>query len=158
MREARSPSPHLPSMQRYFETLVLFDPRITPVLYPLMIVAGAAWSAMHRPGWLLWIVAVYVGFTVFPLSIFDNPPCHLRVAEPADQLPRPARRRRGARVDGGVAFAIVARGAVVGTALLALSAVGVVAAGAASSASSRISSSSGRSSSGTCRSFRRKAR
>ncbi len=79
MREARSPAPHVPSVRNYFKTLLLFDPRITPIIYPLMLVVGAAWAAIRRPGWLLWTVAVYVGFTVFALSIFDNPPYHLRV-------------------------------------------------------------------------------
>jgi hypothetical protein len=126
MREARSPSPRLPSVQRYFETLLLFDPRITPVIYPLMIVAGAAWSAIRRPGWLLWIVAVYVGFTVFALSIFDNPPYHLR----AQNLPMSYLVLLGA---GAVPAWMAAwrshrqLGAVVGIALFALSAVGVVA-------------------------------
>ncbi len=126
MREGRAPSPRIPSMQRYFETLLLFDPRVTPILYPLMIVAGAAWSAIRRPGWLLWIVAVYVGFTVFALSIFDNPPYHLR----AQNLPTSYLVLLGA---GAVPVWTAAwrlhrqLGAVVGIALLVLLAVGVVA-------------------------------
>src|SRR5439155_145932 len=47
-------------------------------IYPLMLVAGAAWAAIRRPGWLVWTVGVYVGFTVFTLSIFDNPQYNLR--------------------------------------------------------------------------------
>ncbi len=125
MREGRSPSQELPLMSRYVETLLLFDPRITPVIYPLTIVAGGVWSAIHRPGWLLWIVGVYVGFTMFSLSIFDNPPYHLR----AQDLPNSYLVLLGA----GVAPLWMAawrshrrRGAIVGIALLVLSAVGVV--------------------------------
>ena len=126
MREGRSPPPHLPTLQRYLETLVLFDPRITPVVYWLIMGAGAVWFAMHRPGWLLWIVGVYVGFSLFTLSIFDNPPWRLR----AQNLPMSYLVLLGA---GAVPAWMAAwhsnrrRGAVVGTALLALSAVGVVA-------------------------------
>ena len=124
--ESRSPSPRLPSMQRYLETLLLFDPSATPVLYQVMIAAGAAWWAIHRRGWLLWIVAVYVGFTVFTLSIFDNPPWRLR----AQNLPMSYLVLLGA---GVVPLWTAAwrshreRGAVVGTGLLVLAAVGVVA-------------------------------
>ena len=78
IHEARSPAPRVPSLRRYLQTLVLLQPQVTPILYPLMTIAGAAWAALRRPGWLLWIVAVYVGYTVFALSIFDNPPWHLR--------------------------------------------------------------------------------
>jgi hypothetical protein len=126
MREARAPSPGFPPVQRYFESLVVLDPRTTPIIYPLMIVAGAAWSAMHRPGWLLWIVAVYVGFTVFALSIFDNPPWLFR----AQNLPTSYLVLLGA---GAVPLWTAAwrsrrrLGAIVGTALLVLSAVVVVA-------------------------------
>lgn len=125
MREGRSPSPQAPSLQRYVDTLVLFDPQITPIVYPVMIVAGVVWSAMHRPGWLLWIVAVYVGFTVFALSIFDNPQYHLR----AQNLPTTYLVLLGA---GAVPLWMAAwrrrrqLGAAVGLALLVLSAVGVV--------------------------------
>jgi hypothetical protein len=126
MREARSPAPHLSSMHRYLDTLVVFDSRITPVVYPLMIVAGAGWWAMRRPGWFLWIVGVYVGFTVFALSIFENPPWLLR----AQNLPMSYL----VLLAGGAVPVWMAawrshprRGAVVGMALLALAAVGVVA-------------------------------
>ncbi|MEO7433885.1 MAG: hypothetical protein ABI080_00190 [Candidatus Binatia bacterium] len=126
MGDGRSPSPHVPSLQRYVETLILFDSQITPVVYWVLIVAGAAWWAIHRPGWLLWIVAVYLGFTIFTLSIFDNPPWRLR----AQNLPMSFLVLLGA---GAVPMWMAAwrshrqRGAVVGSVLLALMAVGVVA-------------------------------
>jgi len=125
MREGGSPSPHVPSLQRYGETLILFDAQITPVVYWVLIGAGAAWWAIHRPGWLLWIVAVYLGFTIFTLSIFDNPPWRLR----AQNLPMSFLVLLGA---GAVPMWMAAwrsqrqRGAVVGSTLLALAAVGVV--------------------------------
>jgi hypothetical protein len=126
MGEGRSPSPQLPSMRRYLDTLVVFDQRITPVVYPLMIVLGAVWWARHGLGWLLWIVGVYVGFTMFGLSIFDNPQYHLR----AQSLPTSYLVLLGA---GAVPLWRAAwrsrrrLGAVVGSTLLVLAAVGVVA-------------------------------
>lgn len=78
MGEGRSPSPALPSLGRYLHTLVLLDGSVTPRVQRWMIAVGAVWAAIRRPGWLLWVVGVYVGFTVFSLSIFDNPPYHLR--------------------------------------------------------------------------------
>ncbi len=78
MQEGRSPTPRLPSLHRWVDTLVVLDPGITPIIYPLLAAVGAAWAATRRPGWLLWIAAVYVGFTLFFLSVFDNPPFHRR--------------------------------------------------------------------------------
>jgi 4-amino-4-deoxy-L-arabinose transferase-like glycosyltransferase len=77
-RDARSPAPHLPPVEQYFPSLLLFDPQITPMIYPVMLAAGAVWAAMRRPGWLIWLVAVYVGFTLFTISIFNNPAYRLR--------------------------------------------------------------------------------
>lgn len=125
MRSGRSPSPGVPSLSRYLDTLVVVDPRITPSIYRVMIVVGAIWAAFRRPGWLLWILSVYVGFTVFALSIFDNPQFHLR----AQNLPTSYLVLLGA----GVVPVWMAlwgsrrqAGAVVGTVLLVLSAVVVV--------------------------------
>jgi hypothetical protein len=78
IQKSGSPAPRPVSLRRYLETLTLLDPAITPVIYPLMLVVGAGWAATRRRGWLLWVVAVYVGFTVFSLSMFDNPPWRLR--------------------------------------------------------------------------------
>ncbi|MCC6847413.1 MAG: glycosyltransferase family 39 protein [Deltaproteobacteria bacterium] len=126
LREARAPAPQVPSPQRYLATLVLFDPRITPVVYPLTIAAGAAWYAMRRPGWLLWIVSVYVGFTALGLSIFDNPQYHLRT----QSLPTSYLVLLGAGVAPLWMAAWRTRrrlGAVVGIAFVVGSAIGVVA-------------------------------
>jgi len=126
MRSGRSPSPGIPSLSRYLDTLVAFDPRITPLVHRVAIVVGAAWAVFRRPGWMLWILAVYVGFTVFGLSIFDNPQFHFR----AQNLPTSFLVMLGA----GVAPVWMAlwgarrrAGVVVGLALLVVSAVTVVA-------------------------------
>jgi hypothetical protein len=125
-REGRSPGVHLPTVGRYIETLVLFDPRITPIVYLPMLIVGGAWAAIRRPGWLLWIVAVYLGFTVFALSIFDNPQFNLR----EQILPTSYLVLLGAGVVP-VWMSVWRRhhqmAARLGIALLALSAVGVVA-------------------------------
>jgi hypothetical protein len=125
MREARSPAAHLPDVRQYVDGLVLLDPHITPIVYPLLIVAGAAWAAVRRPGWLLWIVCVYVGFTMFAHSIFDNPPWRLR----SQTLPNSYL----VLLAGGAASVWIAAwrrhrqlGAVLGTTLLLGSAIGIV--------------------------------
>jgi hypothetical protein len=124
-REGRPPSPHAFSLRRYYETLLLLDPGVTPIVYPVMIVAGAAWAAVRRPGWLLWIAAVYLGFTAFSLSVFDNPPFHLR----AQNLPMSYL----VLLAGGAVPAWMAAwrrhrrsGALIGVALLVASVAGVV--------------------------------
>jgi hypothetical protein len=125
MRAARAPAAQFPSTQRYFASLVLFDQRVTPIVYLLMIGVGAAWAAMHRPGWVLWITGVYVGFTMFALSIFDNPQYHLR----AQNLPTSFLVLLGAGAVPAWMAAWRARrrpAVVVGTALLVLAASGVV--------------------------------
>ena len=65
-------------MNRFRLSLVFFQPPLTPLLYRVVVVVGAICAALRRPGWLLWVGAVYVGYTVFALSIFDNAPYHLR--------------------------------------------------------------------------------
>jgi hypothetical protein len=126
MRAARSPALHVPFLHRYFESLVLLDPGITPIVYPVMLMAGAVWAAKRRPGWLLWIAAVYIGFTMFSLSIFDNPPYRLR----AQNLPTSYVVLLAA---GAVPVWMAAWrrqraiGTVVGIALLVLAAAGIIA-------------------------------
>jgi hypothetical protein len=126
MRSGRSPSPGIPSFSRYVDTLVVLDPQITPTVHRVVIAVGAAWAAVRRPGWLLWILAVYVGFTVFALSIFDNPQFHLR----AQNLPTSYLLMLGVGVVPAWMAAWGARrrvGAGVGIAVGVLSAVMVVA-------------------------------
>lgn len=78
MLEARSPSPNRPTIGRYLEVQVLGQSAVTPPVVWLLLVVGAAWALRRRPGWLLWIALVYVGYTLFSLSLYDNPPFHLR--------------------------------------------------------------------------------
>lgn len=126
VQEARSPAPQLPSLRQYLDALLLLDPGVTPIVYPLMVAVGAAWAAVRRPGWLLWTLAVYVGFTVFAVSLFDNPPYRLR----SQILPTSYLVLLAAGV-GSAWMAVWHRhrrpGALLGIALLVLSAVGVVA-------------------------------
>src|SRR5262249_41453255 len=97
-----------------------------PLVYRLLLAVGGAWAALRRPGWLLWIGAVYVGFTVFGLTVFDNPQYHLRV----QSLPT----SYAVLLAGGAAPGWMAAwrrrrrlGAALGVALLVLTAVGIVA-------------------------------
>jgi hypothetical protein len=157
MHDVRAPAPQIPEVRRFFAGLLLLDPGITPIIYPLMLVAGAAWAAVRRPGWLLWIVAVYVGFTVFSLSLFDNPPYRLRSQTlPTSYL---------VLLAGGAVPVWMGAwrrhrrlGAVLGVTLLAVSAVGIVARWRGFVGELRTSSSNGRFSSATCRSCPRRGR
>ncbi len=72
------PTPVLPPLDRYVRALVLFKPEITPWIYRAALLIGVAWSALHRPGWLAWVIAIYVFYSMFHLSIGDNLPYHLR--------------------------------------------------------------------------------
>lgn len=75
-----SPSPPaaLPSLQHFLATLVLLDPAVTPPLYWLLLLGGLAWGAWRAPGVIAWVVAVFFGYTLFSMSMFDNPPYRLR--------------------------------------------------------------------------------
>jgi hypothetical protein len=126
VREARSPAARMPDVARWSGALVLFDPRITPIVYPLLIAVGGAWAAVRRPGWLLWIACVYVGFTMFAQSVFDNAPWRLR----SQTLPNSYL----LLLAGGAASVWMAAwrrhrqlGAVLGATVLVASAVGIVA-------------------------------
>ena len=66
------------------------------------LAVGLAWSPWRMPGFSLWVTSVFVGYTLFSLSIFDNPPRTPALPDPADELPRAGRGRRGAGVDGAV--------------------------------------------------------
>jgi hypothetical protein len=72
------PGAALPPLERYLRGLVLFQPQVTPPIYLVLLAAGLLWGIVRRPGFTLWVVAVYVGYTLFSLSVFDNPPFNLR--------------------------------------------------------------------------------
>jgi hypothetical protein len=72
------PGAVLPALSHYVANLVLFQPEVTPAVYWLLLAAGAAWTAWRMPGVLLWVCAVCGGYTLFAMSLFDNPPYRLR--------------------------------------------------------------------------------
>jgi hypothetical protein len=73
-----APAPAVPALDRYLRHLVLFDAAVTPTVYVALLAAGALWTAVRRPSLLLWVAGVYVAYTLFALSMFDNPPYNLR--------------------------------------------------------------------------------
>lgn len=73
-----APAAALPDLDRYWRHLVLLDPAVTPAVYLLALALGTIWTAVRAPAVLLWTAAVYVGYTLFALSVFDNPPYNLR--------------------------------------------------------------------------------
>jgi len=73
-----APAAALPELHRYARHLVLFDSAVTPQVYLAVLALGAVGTALRRPGVLLWGIAVFVGYTLFALSLFDNAPYNLR--------------------------------------------------------------------------------
>jgi hypothetical protein len=47
-------------------------------VYWALCVLGLAWDGWRRPGYHLWAILVFVGYTSLSLSMFDNPPYNLR--------------------------------------------------------------------------------
>ena len=78
LMESPSPGAALPEVSRYFASLVLLQAQVTPPLYWVLLLAGLAWGAWRTPGLLLWVAAVFFGYTLFSISLFDNPPYRLR--------------------------------------------------------------------------------
>lgn len=78
LQSAPSPTPRLPALGYYLSRLVLFDGAVTPPLYWLLLAAGSAWTALRQPRLLAWVALVYGGFTLFSLSLYDNPIFNLR--------------------------------------------------------------------------------
>jgi hypothetical protein len=75
-----SPSPPaaLPSPGYFLSALVLLDPVVTPPLYWVLLLGGLAWGAWRTPGVTAWVAAVFFGYALFSMSMFDNPPYRLR--------------------------------------------------------------------------------
>jgi hypothetical protein len=71
-------APALPELRRYTSSLVVLDQAITPSIYLAIIAAGLLATLAVKPGYALWSIAVYGGFTLFSLSLFDNPPYNVR--------------------------------------------------------------------------------
>ncbi|MDX2166791.1 MAG: hypothetical protein SF182_06995 [Deltaproteobacteria bacterium] len=78
LTSAPSPAAALPSLSHVLATLVLLDPRVTPPLYWLLLLGGLAWGAWRTPGLVAWVAAVFFGYVLFSMSLFDNPPYRLR--------------------------------------------------------------------------------
>lgn len=78
LQERGSASPALPDLPRYVRHLVLFQREVTPVMYWILLLVGAVWSAWRAPRLLMWVMLVFVGYTLVSLSLFDNPVYNLR--------------------------------------------------------------------------------
>ncbi len=73
-----APALSAPRLVRYLRDLVVFHRDVTPVIVWVLLAAGALWTARRKPGLLLWVGAVYVGWSLFSQSTFSNLPFHLR--------------------------------------------------------------------------------
>ena len=73
-----SPTAMLPELPRYLSHLVLFEPGVTPAVYWVFLAIGSVWTARNAPYVLLWVVLLFIGYTLSSLSLFDNPPYDLR--------------------------------------------------------------------------------
>ncbi|HYD49699.1 MAG TPA: glycosyltransferase family 39 protein [Terriglobales bacterium] len=73
-----APASRLPELGHYLHSLVLFDAAVTPRYYWILLCAGLVWGLYRRPGMHLWLLLVYLGYTLFSLSLFANPPYNLR--------------------------------------------------------------------------------
>lgn len=65
-------------VRRYLGALVLLDPRVTPPIYWLLSALGLLWGVRRNPGLCVWVLVVFVGFTLATFALFDNPQYHLR--------------------------------------------------------------------------------
>jgi hypothetical protein len=78
LRDGPGPVATLPTVDRYLHNLVLLQSEVTPPVYWALSAVGLLWGLRHRPGYHLWAILVFVGYTLFSLSIFSNPPYNLR--------------------------------------------------------------------------------
>lgn len=76
--DPQSPAPVVPDLDRYLRRLVVLDRNVTPAVYWVLFGLGLLWGARQRPGFHIWLVMVFLGYTVLSLSLFDNPPYNLR--------------------------------------------------------------------------------
>lgn len=73
-----SPPPGFPEWRRFVNGLVLLQDDVTPPHYRALLAAGFVCGLLSRPGWALWPVAVFFGYALFSLSLFDNGPYNVR--------------------------------------------------------------------------------
>ncbi len=78
MNGASQAGPVLPELHRYWSSLILLDPELTPQTVLAWVAVGWLATLWHKPGYAIWAVLVYIGFTLFSLSLFDNPPYNVR--------------------------------------------------------------------------------
>jgi len=78
LHDAPSPGLRFPSLSTYATSLVLFDAHVTPPPYAILVAVGLLYGLWRQPRAYLWMVAVFVTFTLFSLSIFNNPPYNVR--------------------------------------------------------------------------------
>lgn len=78
LNEGAGPTPRLPELGHYLRNLVLLDAAVTPAVYWVLLAVGFVWGVRRRPGLMLWVLGVFVGYTAFSLSVFSNPPYNLR--------------------------------------------------------------------------------
>ncbi len=78
MHGASQAGPSLPELHRYWGSLIVFDRGVTPNMLLPVIAAGWLATLWCTPGYAIWTVLVYLGFTLFSLSLFDNPPYNVR--------------------------------------------------------------------------------
>jgi hypothetical protein len=76
--DAGSPVPVLPDVGLYLRSLVLLQHDITPALYWVLLGVGLVWGVLRKPGMQLWVVLVFLGYTILSLSLFSNPQYDLR--------------------------------------------------------------------------------
>lgn len=68
----------LPTWRHYLDWLVIFQPQVTPRVYWLLLLAGLGWGIARKPGVQLWVILVFIGFTLFSSSNGDNTPYNQR--------------------------------------------------------------------------------
>ena len=78
LQTGSSPAAVLPGLRSYVDNLVFLWREVTPAVYWLLLVVGLVWGAWRAPGIYVWLTCVFLGYTLFPLSLFDNPPYNLR--------------------------------------------------------------------------------
>ncbi len=78
LHDVQSASPVLPAAARYLGELVFFQAQVTPPVYWVLCLLGLAWGVRHKLGYHLWALLLFGGYTLFSLSLFDNPTYNVR--------------------------------------------------------------------------------
>ena len=78
LQSDKVPTHNLPSADRMWHSMVLFQADITPPLYWIALTLGGLWLLVRKPGVLLWATATCLGLCAFSLASGDNPPYNVR--------------------------------------------------------------------------------